>query len=114
MTVHYTQQEYGVRTVYVWGIPVSVSKTNGSLVLRAAPHYCGQTIQIIGKAYTPTNGITATRSFTHHHITGELFAVVSFHRLPPGNYYLSSSVPGHSFEEVTITSGWADRIDWSH
>ena len=114
MTTHvYTQREYGVRTVYVWGMPVSVSQSRGSLVIRTLPQYKGRTVQINGRAYGEASGVQATRSFTHHHVAGQLFAVASFHRLPPGNYWLSSTIPLHGYEDTTLTAGWCDRLDWS-
>jgi hypothetical protein len=103
------KQEHRIRTLKIRGIAVSVSHQAGGLLIRGLAQHKGKSVQITGSASGNAYGVSAKASFVQF---GNQYAAV-FNRLKPGNYYASSSIAGHGWEDFTITTGYVSQLDWT-
>lgn len=105
------ERETGVRTVYIDGVPVSISNEKGAALFWGQKGCQGKTIRLekrYGSGFVPL-----TFKYNRKGKFNRWVAVSP--RLDPGEYYTTASdvgIYGLGLVYVTVSSTWVSEIDW--
>jgi hypothetical protein len=104
-----TQRETNIRTIKLRGVPISISREKGSLIIWGKPEYRGKTVEIDA---IHDYKIRASANFVKFNIGKKEYYVAIFNRVEPFEYIIRAFYADHTLTSITITSNYVTQIDW--